>query len=80
MATETSSAGLREELIKRAAELGPTFKERAKKTEQLRQMPEESIKDLLGAGLMRIGTPQRFGGNGLDYDASFDVTIEVARA
>jgi 3-hydroxy-9,10-secoandrosta-1,3,5(10)-triene-9,17-dione monooxygenase len=80
MATETSSAGLREELIKRAADLGPTFKERAKKTEQLRQMPEESIKDLLGAGLMRIGTPQRFGGNGLDYDASFDVTIEVARA
>ena len=69
----------REQLRRRATELLPTLKERASRTEHLRQLPPETVRDLIDSGLIRIGTPQRYGGLGIEYDAAFDVTWELGR-
>ena len=57
----------------------PKLRERAERTEQLRRLPDETIADLMDAGLFRIGNPDRFGGLGLDVDTSFEVTMELGR-
>lgn len=66
-------------LLQAASALVPVLKERAAQTEQLRQVPPESINDLLASGLIRIGTPDRFGGAGLDIDTAFAVSWELGR-
>src|ERR671923_33538 len=70
----------REELRRRTAALVPVLKERATRTEQLRQIPPETVQDLIASGLIRIGNPQRYGGLGVEYDAAFDVGWELGRA
>jgi 3-hydroxy-9,10-secoandrosta-1,3,5(10)-triene-9,17-dione monooxygenase len=57
----------------------PTLRERAARTEQLRQIPPETVEDLRASGLMRIGNPDRYGGQGLDLDTAHEVAWEVAR-
>jgi 3-hydroxy-9,10-secoandrosta-1,3,5(10)-triene-9,17-dione monooxygenase len=69
-----------EELLRRATALLPVLKERAARTEQLRQIPPETVQDLVSSGLIRIGNPQRYGGLGIEYDAAFDVAWELGRA
>ncbi len=73
---EASSRGA---LLRRASALAPVLKERAAQAEQLRQVPPESVQDLLAAGLIRIGNPDRFGGAGLDIDTAFAVSSELGR-
>jgi alkylation response protein AidB-like acyl-CoA dehydrogenase len=70
----------REEVRRRAAELVPVLKERAARTEQLRQIPPETVQDLTASELIRIGNPRRCGGLGLECDAAFDVGMELGRA
>jgi alkylation response protein AidB-like acyl-CoA dehydrogenase len=74
------SIAAREELHRRACALVPTLKERAARTEELRQIPPETVHDLVSSGLIRIGTPKRYGGLGVEYDAAFDVGFELGRA
>ena len=69
----------REEMVQRAAALVPRLRERAAQTEQLRRLPDETIADLVDAGLLRIGNPERFGGLGFDIDAGYEVTMELGR-
>lgn len=69
----------RDELLRRASALVPVLKERAAETERLRQIPPETIKDLIASGLIRIGNPARYGGHGIEYDAMFDVGWELGR-
>lgn len=57
----------------------PTLRERAARTEQLRQIPPETVEDLRASGLMRIGNPERYGGQGLDLDVAHEVAWELAR-
>src|SRR5215212_10749829 len=57
----------REEMVQRATALVPRLRERAERTEQLRRLPDETVADLVDAGLLRISTPDRFGGLGLDF-------------
>jgi 3-hydroxy-9,10-secoandrosta-1,3,5(10)-triene-9,17-dione monooxygenase len=68
------------ELLRRAAELLPVLRERATRTEQLRQIPVETVKDLTSSGLIRIGTPRRYGGHGVDIDTGHAVAWELGRA
>lgn len=70
----------REDRQRRTAALLPVLQERATRTEQLRQMPPETVHDLMASGLIRIGNPQRYGGLGIEYDAAFDVAWELGRA
>jgi 3-hydroxy-9,10-secoandrosta-1,3,5(10)-triene-9,17-dione monooxygenase len=76
----TSSTVLtREELLRRAAQLVPVLKERAARTEQLRQVPPESVSDLVSSGLIRVGNPDRYGGHGLELDMAHEVGWELSR-
>ena len=68
------------ELLRSASALLPVLKERAARTEQLRQLPPETVKDLTSSGLIRIGTPRRYGGHGLDIDTGHAVAWELGRA
>jgi 3-hydroxy-9,10-secoandrosta-1,3,5(10)-triene-9,17-dione monooxygenase len=70
----------REALYRRASELLPVLKERAARTEELRQIPPETVQDLVASGLIRIGNPPRFGGLDVEYDTAFDVGWELGRA
>ena len=70
----------REELRRRTSALLPLLRERAVRTEQLRQMPPETVQDLVSSGLIRIGNPPRYGGLDVEYDAAFDVSWELGRA
>jgi 3-hydroxy-9,10-secoandrosta-1,3,5(10)-triene-9,17-dione monooxygenase len=67
------------ELLRRASQLLPVLKERAPRAEQLRQIPPETVRDLVAAGLIRIGNPQRYGGHGVELDVAFDVAWELGR-
>lgn len=81
MTLSASDAALtRAELQRRAAALLPVFRDRAARTEQLRQLPPETVQDLRASGLIRIGNPQRYGGLGIEYDAAFDIDWEFGRA
>jgi 3-hydroxy-9,10-secoandrosta-1,3,5(10)-triene-9,17-dione monooxygenase len=70
----------RETLLCRAAQLVPVLKERAALTEELRRIPDETVRDLKASGLIRIGNPQRYGGYGdVEVDAVYDVGWELGR-
>ena len=69
----------REVLLRRASQLVPVLKERAARTEQLRQIPPETVQDLVSSGLIRVGNPQRYGGHGLDLDVAHDLGRELGR-
>lgn len=69
----------RDDVLRIAAELVPVLKERAARTEQLRRIPPETFADLIASGLIRIGNPRRYGGNGLEVDAAYDVAWELGR-
>src|SRR3989442_3190598 len=69
----------RQELLRRAEQLVPALKERAARQEHLRQIPAESVRDLLDSTLIRIGNPERYGGHGLEMDAAYDVSWELGR-
>src|SRR5205823_12222585 len=70
---------MRDELLRRASGMVPVLKERAARTEQLRQIPPETVKDLIGSGLIRIGNPSRYGGLGVDLDTAHAVAWELSR-
>ncbi len=73
-------ASTREKILERARALAPNFAARAAAAEEARQMPSESIKDMLDAGLARILLPVRLGGYGLGFDTWLDVTRELSTA
>jgi alkylation response protein AidB-like acyl-CoA dehydrogenase len=70
---------LREELLWRASQLVPVLKERAARTEKLRQIPPETVHDLVSSGLIRIGNPERYGGHAVDVDVAHEVGWELGR-
>ncbi len=70
---------LREELLGRAARLVPVLRERAAQAERLRQIPAETVQDLIASGLIRLGNPQRYGGHGLEPDVAHAVAWELGR-
>jgi 3-hydroxy-9,10-secoandrosta-1,3,5(10)-triene-9,17-dione monooxygenase len=69
----------RDVLVQRAIELVPMLRERALETEQLRQLPQETIDALHATELLRAAQPARYGGLGLDLDVVFDVAAELGQ-
>ncbi|MBM3529017.1 MAG: acyl-CoA dehydrogenase [Alphaproteobacteria bacterium] len=67
------------ELMERVRALAPVFGKRAAAGEEARQIPPESARDMLEAGVARILMPKRFGGYELDFDTWLDVVLELAR-
>ena len=67
------------ELLGRAAELVPALKQRAARTEELRNLPLETVDDFHASGVLRAAQPKRFGGYDIDYGAVLDVAAELGR-
>ena len=78
--------GVREDAAARAAELKgraealvPAIEARARETESLRRLPDETIADIRAAGLHRLTQPRRFGGAELPLDSVIDIVSVLAR-
>jgi 3-hydroxy-9,10-secoandrosta-1,3,5(10)-triene-9,17-dione monooxygenase len=69
-----------DELFGRAEQLLPALRERARKCEELRRMPDETLRDFHDSGLFRFQQPRRVGGSELDVVAAVTFGALVARA
>ena len=68
----------RETLLARAEALIPVLRARAAETEALRRIPDETIADLVGQGLMRATLPARLGGAEVDYRTMIEIVALVS--
>ena len=68
------------ELWGRAEALLPKLRERATRSEELRRMPDETIRDFHDAELFRIHQPKRVGGAELEFAAVVTFGALLARA
>jgi 3-hydroxy-9,10-secoandrosta-1,3,5(10)-triene-9,17-dione monooxygenase len=68
------------EVVNRFRAIAPKLAARAEAAEEARRIPDESVREMLAAGLARILVPPRFGGYGLDHDTWFDVVLEISKA
>jgi 3-hydroxy-9,10-secoandrosta-1,3,5(10)-triene-9,17-dione monooxygenase len=67
----------RDEYLLRVRELIPLLRERASLTEELRRLPDETVKDLKESELLRALQPRRWGGLGASALDFFDAVLEV---
>ena len=80
MATQSKDIAPTEaELVQRAAALGPTLAERRLSTADARKLPENTIADLVDAGLLKASLPLRFGGYELPFGAHTNIAAELGR-
>jgi 3-hydroxy-9,10-secoandrosta-1,3,5(10)-triene-9,17-dione monooxygenase len=70
----------RDKLVGAAAELVPLLRDRARKTEQLRRVPDETMSDLRDAGLFKVLQPACYGGYEADLATYFDVVLGLSAA
>lgn len=63
----------REEVLQRAQALVPVLAERSEACEKMRRAPDETVRDFVETGLLRVCQPGRYGG----YDLGYDVLCEV---
>ncbi len=68
------------EFLERARALLPVLRERAEQTEQLRRIPDETLKDFHSNGLFRGVQPARYGGYELDPGDFLEAVLEVSSA
>ena len=79
-ATGADLTGLtREEAIARAKEIAAGLVARRDETERLRHLPDESMKELVASGLMRVNQSARWGGPELGTETAVEVIAEVAK-
>jgi len=69
-----------EELRRRAEALLPALRERAARSEALRRIPDETLRDFHEAELFRIHQPRRVGGAELEFAAVVEYGALFARA
>lgn len=67
-----------EVLIQRARALVPALAERAKKCEEARCVPKETIADLQNAGLFRVLQPKQYGGYEMDPQVFYEICMTLA--
>ena len=68
-----------DELFGRAEQLLPVLRERAPRCEELRRMPDETVRDFHDTGLFRFQQPKRVGGSELDFYAAVTFGALVGR-
>ncbi len=68
------------EFIERARALLPAVRARARQAEQLRRLPEETVREFQDAGLFRALQPLRFGGFELEPVSFYEAVIEIGTA
>jgi 3-hydroxy-9,10-secoandrosta-1,3,5(10)-triene-9,17-dione monooxygenase len=62
-----------------AHEMVPRLRARAAQADELRRIPDETVRELNGNGLMRLLQPRRVGGSEADWVSLVDVSSELAR-
>ncbi|KKK39137.1 acyl-CoA dehydrogenase [Mesobacillus campisalis] len=67
------------DLVEKARSFAPRLRERAKETDELRRIPEATIKELKETGLFHILRPKRFGGYEADMKTYTKCVAEVSR-
>ena len=67
-----------EEYLERVRSLLPALSERARRTEELRRLPDETFADFQEQGLLRALQPKRYGGYELDPGVFYRAVTEVA--
>ena len=67
-------------MVSRARALIPRLRDRAARTEELRRLPAETVRELHESGLFRIVQPRRVGGSELDYVALIDCADAIGQA
>jgi alkylation response protein AidB-like acyl-CoA dehydrogenase len=73
-----SAAPAPAELIARAESLVPLLRENAVRAEELRRLPDDSVRALDDAGLFLMTRPVRYGGYGTDADTVLNVLAVIA--
>lgn len=68
-----------EAMLERVADLVPRIRERSAEAERNRRIPEETITDLLDAGVLHVNVPKEFGGLGLGLREHFEAVRLIAR-
>jgi 3-hydroxy-9,10-secoandrosta-1,3,5(10)-triene-9,17-dione monooxygenase len=63
------------DFLDRAKSIGPRLRDRAEHCDSIRRLPEETLKDFVDLGLMKISQPARCGG----YEMNWDTLCDVAR-
>ena len=69
-----------EEVLRRAEGMLPALRERAHEAEQLRRLPDATVRDLFDTGMMRILQPKRYGGYEMDWAAHAEAARVIAHA
>ena len=69
----------RAEVLARAQALAPVLADRSQACEKLRRAPDETIRDFVENGLLRVCQPGRYGGYDLGYDVLCEVIQTLAR-
>jgi 3-hydroxy-9,10-secoandrosta-1,3,5(10)-triene-9,17-dione monooxygenase len=68
-----------DQLVARATAMVPVLRERSAKTEEIRQIPRETVDDFIRAGFMRAAVPTRFGGYNYGIDTITEIAVQVGR-
>src|SRR3954453_2588361 len=68
------------EAIERGRAIAARLRERIGLTEQLRRLPDETVRELRDSGLYMLLAPRAVGGSELNYDTVFDVTTILGEA
>lgn len=68
-----------QEIVARAEALAPVLRGRAAQAERARRMPDETMADLIAAGLTRIVMPSGFGGYDMGWDVLCGSSMALAR-
>lgn len=66
-------------LVERARAIAPSLAERRAKTHDMRRLPEETVADLVGAGLLKGCQPERVGGYELPFGAQTSAGAEIGK-
>jgi 3-hydroxy-9,10-secoandrosta-1,3,5(10)-triene-9,17-dione monooxygenase len=68
------------EVLESVRELTPLLRERAADAEAARRLPDESVKELKEAGLIRLLQPKRYGGHEADPRVFFECVMAIGAA
>ena len=66
-------------LVEKARSFIPRLRERAKETEEIRRIPEATMKELKEAGLFKLLRPKRYGGLQTNFRTYADCVVELSR-
>ena len=69
-----------DEAVAAARALGPRIRARAERADADRQLPRESVEEMVEAGLFGVTMPRRYGGSGLGFDSLVEVATEIGSA